>query len=80
MIPNKLISRQEILGGVHGRPAQQHPDLLPFPVPEATDDCYAPLVAACLEGVGSPSLTLTPLHLSFLSGFLDYGSVMPYYG
>ena len=80
MIPNKLISRQEILGGVHSRPAQQHPDLLPFPVPEATDDYCAPLVAAYLEGVVPPSLALMPFHLRFLSGFLDCGSVMPYYG
>ena len=79
MIPNKLISHQEILGGMRGRPAQLHPDLVPLSTPGTTGDGYAPLVAGCLDGVASPSLTLTPLIPNFLSVILDYGSVIPHY-
>ena len=72
MIPNKLISHQEILGGMRGRSAQLHPDLVPFSAPETTGDCYAPLVAGCLEGIASSLVTLTPFCPNVLPGFLDY--------
>ena len=80
MIPNKLISRQEILGGMRGRPAQPHPDLVSGTVLEATDDCYVPLVAGCLASITPPPLTLTPLCPNYLYVSLDYRSVSPYYG
>ena len=80
MIPNKLISRQEILGGMRGGPAQLHYDWVSCPVKEATDDCYAPLVAGCLEGIASPSPTLTPFFPNSLSIILGYRSVVLCYG
>ena len=72
MIPNKLISHQEILGGMRGRSAQLHSDWVPFSAPETTGDCYAPLVTGCLEGIASSSVTSTPSCPNILPGLLDY--------
>ena len=80
MIPNKLISHQEILGGVRGKPAQLHPDLVPFSTRETTGDCDASLVTGYLESVASPYLASTPFCPSILPAILDYHSAVPYYG